>query len=207
VVSVGDGNDTLVGREGDDAQYGGTGNCVLDGGTGDDTLVSGAGDDLLSGGEGTDVLIGGAGNDTLNGGDGDDVYIINSTSATSREDSLNVPDATDNDDTVGADEELARELEEEVSSTDRIESSRIGLGRHADSSGVAPQAAAQPNDTARALSGGDEVRTSVTYTAGNGIENVRLTGNGDVNATDNTLNNRLVGNSGNNRLTGGSGND
>jgi Ca2+-binding RTX toxin-like protein len=48
---------------------------TLDGGDGDDVLIGGDGDDTLRGGAGDDVLIGGPGNDTLDGGPGDNIVI------------------------------------------------------------------------------------------------------------------------------------
>ncbi len=55
--------------------------------------------------------------------------------------------------------------------------------------------------------GTDTVQSSVTYTLGTNIENLTLTGSGNINGTGNSLNNTLIGNSGNNMLTGNSGND
>ncbi|MBU6197884.1 MAG: calcium-binding protein, partial [Cyanobacteria bacterium REEB446] len=58
-----------------------------------------------------------------------------------------------------------------------------------------------------ALSGNDTVKASVTYTLRNNIENLYLTGSGNINGTGNALNNTLTGNSGNNTLDGGTGTD
>jgi len=46
-----------------------------DGGQGDDVLIGGDGNDTLQGGEGDDVLIGGLGLDVLDGGSGDNIVI------------------------------------------------------------------------------------------------------------------------------------
>ena len=90
VVTFGDGNDSLIGRGGDDFGYGGAGddslygwngfdqlfggdgNDDLDGDNHADRLNGGAGDDDLDGGSGRDVLQGAQGNDLLNGGEGGD---------------------------------------------------------------------------------------------------------------------------------------
>ncbi len=68
----GRGNDTLNGRRGNDTLRGGRGDDILNGGRGSDTLRGGRGDDILNGGRGSDTLRSGRGNDTLNGGHGSD---------------------------------------------------------------------------------------------------------------------------------------
>ncbi|MDD2780867.1 calcium-binding protein [Sulfuricurvum sp.] len=55
--------------------------------------------------------------------------------------------------------------------------------------------------------GSDTVVSTVSYTLGSYIENLRLNGNGAINGTGNTLNNVIYTNSGNNILDGGSGAD
>jgi Ca2+-binding RTX toxin-like protein len=48
---------------------------VADGGEGDDVLLGGDGNDTLTGGPGDDLLIGNGGNDTLDAAPGEDVVI------------------------------------------------------------------------------------------------------------------------------------
>jgi len=55
--------------------------------------------------------------------------------------------------------------------------------------------------------GTDVVNSSITYTLGNNLENLILTGNTNINGTGNSLNNYILGNSGNNILNGGTGTD
>ncbi|MFM6251347.1 MAG: bluetail domain-containing putative surface protein, partial [Dolichospermum sp.] len=55
--------------------------------------------------------------------------------------------------------------------------------------------------------GTDLVNASISYTLTNHVENLTLTGSGNINGTGNSLNNTLTGNSGNNTLTGNAGND
>jgi Ca2+-binding RTX toxin-like protein len=71
----GEGEDLLVGADGDNQLVGAEGDDILHGMAGDDQLVGGEGDDILDGGEGDDQLIGGEGNDQLEGGAGDDVLL------------------------------------------------------------------------------------------------------------------------------------
>jgi len=53
----------------------------------------------------------------------------------------------------------------------------------------------------------DLVLSRVTYTLGANVENLRLTGPGNLNGTGNALDNQIEGNGGNNLLTGNDGND
>ncbi len=61
--------------------------------------------------------------------------------------------------------------------------------------------------TENANEGTDTVQSSITYTLGNNVENLTLTGTSAINGTGNTLDNYLTGNSAANTLTGGDGND
>ena len=53
----------------------------------------------------------------------------------------------------------------------------------------------------------DTVQSSITYTLGNNVENLTLTGTAAINGTGNSLNNIITGNTGNNILSGLAGND
>jgi Ca2+-binding RTX toxin-like protein len=61
--------------------------------------------------------------------------------------------------------------------------------------------------TEAAGQGTDTVQSAVSYSLGANVENLTLTGTGNVNATGNTLANTLTGNTGNNTLNGGAGDD
>jgi Ca2+-binding RTX toxin-like protein len=55
--------------------------------------------------------------------------------------------------------------------------------------------------------GTDTVQASIFYTLPNNVENLLLTGTGNLNGTGNALNNQIKGNSGNNSLNGAAGTD
>lgn len=55
--------------------------------------------------------------------------------------------------------------------------------------------------------GVDTVRASISYTLGSTLENLILTGSGNLNGTGNSYNNEITGNAGKNSLSGGAGND
>ncbi len=61
--------------------------------------------------------------------------------------------------------------------------------------------------TESANEGIDTVQSSITYTLGNHLENLRLTGSSGISGTGNALDNTLIGNSANNTLNGGAGDD
>ncbi|WP_291926973.1 calcium-binding protein [Limnohabitans sp.] len=61
--------------------------------------------------------------------------------------------------------------------------------------------------TEAANAGTDLVKASVSYTLSDNVENLTLTGSGDINGTGNELANTITGNSGNNTLDGGAGAD
>lgn len=73
----GEGNDVIDGGSGDDTVRGRGGNDVIRGGSGDDTLWGGNGQDFIYGGSGDDILGGVLGDDNyLYGGSGDDTFIV-----------------------------------------------------------------------------------------------------------------------------------
>ena len=61
--------------------------------------------------------------------------------------------------------------------------------------------------TENADEGTDTVQAAVTYTLAANVENLTLTGNGNINGTGNALDNVIIGNSGNNILAGLGGSD
>ena len=61
--------------------------------------------------------------------------------------------------------------------------------------------------TENANEGTDTVQSSITYTLGNNVENLTLTGSSKIKGTGNSLDNWIIGNSAANTLTGNAGND
>lgn len=139
------------------------------------------GDDDLEGGSGNDTIDGGAGNDYIQGG-GDNDSILGGSGTDYMDggegnDTLN--GGTGNDYLIG---NIGNDLYIVDSTGDNI------LEYSADD-------------------GTDTVQSSVSWTLGDYLENLTLTGTASINGTGNSLNNILNGNSANNGLTGGDGND
>jgi Ca2+-binding RTX toxin-like protein len=67
------GDDTIVGKAGDDHMFGGDGDDDLDGSNGSDHLAGGRGNDLMGGHNGDDWVVGGRGRDYVSGDTGDDL--------------------------------------------------------------------------------------------------------------------------------------
>ena len=216
----GTGDDTLIGGGGNDTLYGGDGIDTADysgaqagisvdlslgtavsteghdeAGTGTDTLsgieniVSGAYDDILTGnslanriegGDGADTIYGLAGNDILYGGSGSDTLY----------------GGADNDSLFGGE------------GHDRLEGG-AGNDYMAGGTGNDTYVVDSIRDVVFELpnEGIDTVLSSVSYTLGDNVENLTLTGNAAINGTGNALDNIIIGNSANNTLAGGAGND
>ncbi|HEY9605234.1 MAG TPA: hypothetical protein V6C85_26750, partial [Allocoleopsis sp.] len=222
------GNDTLIGYGGNDYLDGGTGNDSMRGGRGNDTYIvdsifdivnesSGQGIDtvkasvsytlgsnienltltgssaingtgnslnnVITGNSGNNTLNGGAGNDTLDGGAGNDSLL----------------GGDGNDSLVGG---VGADTMNGGDGNDTYIVDNVG--------DVVTENSNDPSG------GVDTVLSSVSYSLapgttsgqqGYGIENLTLTGSGNLNGTGNGNNNTITGNSGNNTLDGGAGND
>jgi Ca2+-binding RTX toxin-like protein len=176
-----DGSDILLGEAGDENIFGGTGNDSLYGGIGDDFIQGEAGDDFMQGNEGIDWLEGGDGNDSVSGGADNDIVAGNG----------------------GTDTLLGGEGDDILDG---------GLGGDVLDGGNGDDVYIVDNalDTIvneTATSGYDEVDSSVSINLPSEIENLVLTGTGNITGAGNSLNNILVGNDQKNILNGLGGDD
>ena len=164
----------------------------LEGGGGNDVLYGRDGDDTLIGGAGTDQMFGQGGNDTYIEPIGDGVYEA----------------ADQGDDTV----EISATYS--IAALPNIENISLKGTGNFNATGNVARNRLTGNSGASFIyellnEGTDTIRSDTTFdisTQAN-FENIELTGLASINATGNTLANRLTGNAGNNTLSGGAGND
>lgn len=229
-----DGNNGLSGKGGDDTLFGGTGNDTILGGSGRDQLFGQAGNDLLDGGDGADVMQGGAGDDTYvvdssadviteNAGEGIDT-VRTSIDYTLGENLENLElvgssavnsDGNDSDNTlVGNDGE---NILKGLGGSDTLigkggdDTLDGGIGADVMSGGIGNDyyIVDEVGDSVleNAQEGNDTVQAEIDYTLADNVENLVLSGDGDLSGTGNSLNNVITGNSGNNVLDGAGGAD
>ncbi|MCC6965849.1 MAG: putative Ig domain-containing protein [Nitrospira sp.] len=180
--------------------------------------INGTGNTLnntLVGNSGANVLSGGTGADAMSGGAGDDTYVLDNAGDTVTE------NANEGVDTVQS--ALTYTLGANVENLTLMGTTAInGTGNALDNVLTGNSAAnmltgGAGNDTyvvgtgdtvtEAAGAGTDTVQSFITWTLGNNLENLTLTGSSAINGTGNTLNNVLTGNSGLNTLNGGAGAD
>ena len=202
---------------------GGSGNDLLIGNDADNVLRGNAGDDGLNGGAGNDTLDGGTGGDTMMGATGNDLYYIDVTG-----DSV-VELAGEGTDTVssGISYALGDNVENLTLTGGALDGTGNaldnilignGLGNRLDGGVGADSMAGGAGDdlyivdqsgdlvTELAGEGTDTVSSGISYTLGDNVENLILTGSA-THGTGNTLDNRLQGNALGNHLDGGAGAD
>ena len=209
-------------------------NQILAGGAGDDTLTGGEGNDWLLGGTGADTMSGGIGNDTYaadNSGDvvienaGEGVDVVESSASYTLTDNVEnltlvgagaisgSGNALDNVITGNAADNYLQGMDGNDTLIGNAGNDTLDGGAGADvmAGGAGNDAYVVDTlaDTVTELAGQgtDTVQTGLTYTLGNNIENLTLTGTDAVDGTGNELNNVLTGNSNDNTLTSLAGND
>jgi Ca2+-binding RTX toxin-like protein len=213
------------------------GNSLVDtiyGHGGDDFLHACDGDDSLLGGVGNDTMDGGFGNDTMDGDAGDDIYYVDSPDDVVIENPGRGTDTVISSAdyyalAAGSEVEILKTL----GATGNLmgnEFSQLLVGGYQlfgfggndtlEGAGVTQMYGGtgddvyyvdEPLDVVIEVvgEGKDTVMAGVSYTlsAMQEVENLILTGTGNLTATGNALNNKLTGNNGANTLKGGAGND
>jgi Ca2+-binding RTX toxin-like protein len=217
-------NLTLTGS----AAINGTGNAldnILNGNSGANTLIGGAGNDRLEGGTGNDTMLGGLGNDT---------YVVNAAGDIITENANEGIDSVESavTYTLGANlENLTLTGSSAINATgnalDNVLTGNSGANTLTGGAGNDRLIGGAGSDkmlggtgddtyvvdatgdvvTENANEGFDAVESSVTYTLGNNVERLTLTGTSAINGTGNTSDNVITGNSAVNTLTGGTGDD
>jgi Ca2+-binding RTX toxin-like protein len=199
----------------------GTGNAldnVITGNSAANVLNGGAGNDTLNGGAGNDTLSSSAGVDTLAGGTGNDCYVLNAADGANE---VIVENANEGTDTVKADFSvtLAANVENlTLTGTTAINGTGNTLNNVLTGNSAANVLKgglgndtyvidAADTVTENANEGTDTIQAGFSYTLGNNLENLTLTGSSAINGTGNSLANVIKGNSANNVLNGGAGND
>ncbi|MFM5981867.1 MAG: hypothetical protein ACKO9I_15125 [Sphaerospermopsis kisseleviana] len=225
VLYGGGGNDTIYGQGGDDTLYGQEGNDTLIGGTGADILIGGNGNDtyvvdnsgdqvIENANEGTDTVVSFI-SYTL-GNNLENLALIgeNNINATGNELNNGVLGNNVNnvlDGGLGNDSLYGQGGNDTLIGGEGNDYLDGGIG-------VDSLIGGNGNDTyvvdglgdvviENANEGIDAVISSISYTLGNNLETLILTGQNNLNGTGNDLNNTLFGNDGNNVLDGGLGDD
>jgi Ca2+-binding RTX toxin-like protein len=192
------GNDTLTGNSGDNILDGLAGNDSLVGGLGNDTYIIGAGSDEISetASQGTDTVQSSI-NHTL--GSNVENLLLTGTATTGTGNTLN-------------NSLIGNSLDNILSGSTGNDTLDGGLGADTLTGGAgndvyvidAGDTIATESSTTSEI---DLVKSSVSHTLGNNLENLELLGTDNLTGTGNTLNNKITGNSGNNSLLGDAGID
>ncbi|MCF7986978.1 MAG: calcium-binding protein [Methylovulum sp.] len=220
-------NNALTGNAGKNTLSGEAGNDSLSGGLGNDILIGGEGNDTVSAGEGNDQIVGGngLGDDDYFGDNGTDT--IKYTSAiTSITVDLNTGTSTGNE--IGTDQlhgienviggqagdvltgNAGNNVLDGYTGNDTLTGgggNNTLIGGLGNDSYFLDKATDVVSETSKLATERDTVNCPLSYSLGNNLENLVLTGSLASNGTGNTLNNTLTGNANNNSLSGGSGQD
>jgi Ca2+-binding RTX toxin-like protein len=246
ILNGGSENDSLIGGNGNDILNGGSENDSLSGGDNQDTLDGGVGNDSLDGGSNIDNLRGGFGDDTYFVDNTGDIVIENLNEGTdtvntsvsytlvNNLENLTLTGTTffgggnslnntilgniANNSLFGSDGndflkgDLGNDFLDGGTGADNLIGGPGNDTYFVDNIGDIVQEFRNPLN----INLKDTVQSSISYTLGNFLEDLTLTGLGAINGIGNALNNTIKGNSsdniisgfdGNDRITGGLGND
>ncbi len=182
----------------------------------DNVLTGNHGRNTLDGGLGADTLIGGAGNDTYIVDDAGDVVVEKSGKGTDTvlsSISLTLGDNVENLTLTGSDDidATGNALDNTLTGNEANNILDGGRGEDILTGGLGDDTyVVDDRDDVvveNADEGTDTVHSAINYTLGDNVENLTLTGTGNLKATGNALDNVLTGNDGNNVLNGGLGAD
>ncbi|WP_242056395.1 S-layer family protein [Nostoc sp. FACHB-152] len=219
------GNNTLNGKAGDDTLDGGAGNDILDGGVGNDVMIGGLGNDTYYVDSSSDQIIEAfnEGTDTVrvsvswvlsstlenliltgtNAIDGTGNALNNSITGNIANNNLSGNDGNDNLKGNAGNDTLNGGLGNDILDGGLGDDVMIG-GAGNDTYYVDSNS---DQITEAFNEGTDTVRAAVTFTLGDHLENLILTGTNAIDGTGNALKNTITGNSANNNLFGGGDND
>lgn len=203
----------------------GTANISGVGNSANNTIIGNSGNNNLDGGAGADILDGGAGADSMAGGTGDDTYVVDNAGDVILEAANAGTDTLRSSITFSLGSALenliltgSNNINATGNSVNNIITGNAGSNTLDGGSGADAMAGGAGDDiyvidqtgdvvTESTNAGNDTVRSSVSYTLGDNLENLSLTGSANINGTGNGLNNIITGNAANNSLDGGSGAD
>ena len=192
-----DKNDLLIALDGTASQLSGRyGNDVLIGANKEDLLYGGEDTDLLMGKGSNDILYGGTGSDKLYGGDGEDILYAQGATSIDDESYDELFGGNNNDILYG---DAGSDILDGGEGEDELRG-REGNDRYF-----------VDNENDKVIEnkseGIDTVHSSIDYTLGAHLENLRLLGNSALNGTGNNTDNFISGNESHNTLTGLGGTD
>lgn len=191
------------------------------------TLDGLAGNDYIQGGAGNDTIIGGLGKDIMKGGAGDDVYYVDNSGDSVIENenegndtiyssiSYQLPDNVENLTLIGSGNinAVGNNLNNTITGNDfdniinTVSGTNTAIGGKGNDTYIISEDNKNDIIVENVNEGIDTIKSTVTYTLGENLENLVLDGEDAINGTGNSLDNYLEGNSADNTLNGGAGND
>lgn len=193
-----DGNDSLYGYDGNDVLEGGAGNDVMDGGTGQDTMTGGTGNDVYSVDDSGDRIVEGVGAGT------DSVQASSSYVLSDNIERLQLTGGYNLDGTGNGSANLLT-----GNTGNNVLDGRGGADTMAGGLGNDTYVVDNLSDSIVEVAGAgtDLVRSGVSITLGDNLENLTLLGTGNLQGYGNAVSNIITGNSGANVLRGYDGDD